>query len=101
CRRCCRRPAGGGAFVEVNQFLLEALLEGRDLLASPGPAGGRRAAFRAEDRGRASQEWGGEGEGQPPVRRVEGELHLVPSDAGEVDPGQDEIGLAVGEDRRE
>src|SRR3982074_2230063 len=57
CRRCRRRAAAGGAFVEMDQFLLEALLERRDLIGSPGPAGGRRAAFRAQDRGRASQEW--------------------------------------------
>src|SRR3981081_316507 len=56
-RRCRRRAAASGAFVEMDQFLLEALLERCDLIGSPGPAGGRCAAFRAEDRGRASQEW--------------------------------------------
>src|SRR5437879_11306612 len=57
CRRCHRRAAAGGAFVEMDQFLLEALVERRDLIGSPGPAGGRCATFRAEDRRRASQEW--------------------------------------------
>src|SRR5437588_12968282 len=57
CRRCRRRAAAGGALVEMDQFLLEALVERRDLIGSPGPAGRRCATFRAEDRGRASQEW--------------------------------------------
>ena len=89
------------AVVEVDQLLLEALVEGRDLL-SPRRAGRLGLAGLLDQHGgHAAEKWRRKREGEPAVRGVERELHLISSDARKVDPRKDALRGAVLEDRGE